>query len=87
MLVWGNAGAMEMVRQANPDLAREIEGLGYVLRVHNMLHEAQELGLSVPCEAVDVETMHLVFLLRSKLREREEKRHDAKANPGGRRGR
>lgn len=74
---------MDQVRQNNPELAAEIDGLSYVVRTHNLLHEAKELGLSVPVDCVDVETMQLVYLLRSKLKEREEKRTKA----GGRRGR
>lgn len=52
-----------------------------------MLAEAKEIGLSVDVSALDAETVHLVYLIKQKLRAREERKSAAKTGGAKRRGR
>lgn len=78
---------MAGIKENSPDLAKDIESLGYAVRVLNMITEAKEIGLTVDVTSLDAETIHLVYLIKRKLKERVERKKPAKSGGAKRRGR
>jgi len=74
VILWSSPGALEMVRQSNPDLAKKVDGMTHVLKVHNLLVEAESLGLTVDARCVDIETAGLVSVMRTELAKRKPKK-------------
>ena len=75
---------MDMIKQNMPDLATEIEQLEPILRAYNLLMEAKEIGLVVNATELDVETVRLVYLLKTKIRERDDAKAPSKQGAMGR---
>lgn len=65
---------MEMIRQKNPALARDIDSITPAMRIHNMLVECKEIGVHVDASSLDAETVHLVYLIKRALSDREQKK-------------
>jgi len=78
---------MTSIRASNKVLAERIDSLVPVLNAYNMITEATEIGLTINADCLDVETVRLVYLLKTKIREREEKKSAATAKGVGNRGR
>ena len=86
-MIWANPSARVGLSETDPELLRRVDSLSFALRAHNMLAEAKEIGLSVDVSALDTETVHLVYLIKQKLRAREERKSAAKTGGAKRRGR
>lgn len=78
---------MDGIRQNTPELAQSIDSLSFALRAFNMITEAKEIGLTVDVSALDAETVHLVYLIKQKLKAREERKTAGKTGGAKRRGR
>lgn len=86
-MVWSNPTSLSLIRKSDPKLASQIDSLSIILKTYNLLFEAKELGLSIDASTLDVETIHLVYLLKEKLQARQAKADSSKSKGVKRRGR
>lgn len=68
LVLWRNPRSLAQIEKSNPELVKQVQDLSYVLYTSNLLMQCEELGVSVPYDKIDVETVQLVYLLRQKAK-------------------